>query len=98
MLVWPFVLIAGLLGAAIASFGQCVITRTIQGRSWVSGRSVCDKCGKQISWYENLPVVSYLLQTGKSRCCKQRLSPIYLISELAVGGACAVVVWWLLSS
>lgn len=97
MPVWPFVIFAGALGAAVASFGQCVISRSIQGRSWVSGRSICDNCGRQLSWYENLPIVSYLVQKGKSRCCQQRLSPVYFISEASTAVLSSALVWLLLS-
>jgi prepilin signal peptidase PulO-like enzyme (type II secretory pathway) len=51
-----------------------------------NNRSHCDFCGKQLSWYENVPVISWLLQGGKSRCCLKNLSGFYPIVELITGG------------
>ncbi len=48
-------------------------------------RSECDFCGKQLSWYENVPVVSWLIQKGKSRCCRKPLPVLYLVVELMTG-------------
>lgn len=97
MLHWHLILFAGLLGASLASFGQCVVTRTKQGRSWITGRSTCDFCGHQLSWYENLPIVSYVIQGGKSRCCGQRLSASYLFIELGSAVLSLLLVWGVLS-
>ena len=48
-------------------------------------RSFCDFCGKQLKWYENIPVVSWLMQKGKTRCCDKKLSVLYPIVELMTG-------------
>ena len=48
-------------------------------------RSFCDYCGKQLHWYENIPVVSWSLQKGKSRCCRKKLSVLYPIVEITTG-------------
>ncbi len=48
-------------------------------------RSFCDFCGKQLHWYENIPVISWILQNGKSRCCHRQLSLLYPIVELVMG-------------
>lgn len=50
-----------------------------------NNRSHCDFCGKQLSWYENVPVISWLLQKGKSKCCHKKLSLLYPIVELVTG-------------
>lgn len=47
--------------------------------------SCCDFCGRQLRWYENIPVVSWVIQAGKSRCCGKRLSITYPIVELLMG-------------
>ena len=51
----------------------------------LGGRSVCDSCGKQLYWYENIPVISWLLQKGKSKCCQKKLSVLYPIVEIMTG-------------
>jgi leader peptidase (prepilin peptidase)/N-methyltransferase len=48
-------------------------------------RSFCDFCGQQLHWYENIPVVSWIIQGGKSRCCKKRLPIAYPIVEIGIG-------------
>ncbi len=48
-------------------------------------RSFCDGCGKQLAWWENIPVVSWLFLGGKSKCCHEKLSILYPIVELATG-------------
>lgn len=48
-------------------------------------RSFCDYCGKQLRWYENVPVISWLVQKGKTRCCDKKLPVLYPIVELGVG-------------
>lgn len=45
-------------------------------------RSFCDYCGRQLSWYENIPVVSWFLQKGKTKCCQRKLSILYPIVEM----------------
>jgi prepilin signal peptidase PulO-like enzyme (type II secretory pathway) len=51
----------------------------------LGGRSFCDSCGKQLKWYENIPVVSWMIQGGKTRCCQKKLSVLYPIVEIITG-------------
>ena len=48
-------------------------------------RSYCDYCGRQLNWYENIPVVSWMIQKGKTRCCQKKLPVLYPIVEIATG-------------
>lgn len=80
------------LGAAVGSFVNVLIDRTIAGEDWVSGRSHCDFCKKPLNWYDMIPVVSFLAYGGKSRCCRKPLSYQYPIVEIIVG---LLFVWWL---
>jgi prepilin signal peptidase PulO-like enzyme (type II secretory pathway) len=48
-------------------------------------RSFCDYCGRQLSWYENIPIISWLIQFGKTRCCRKKLPVLYPIVELLMG-------------
>lgn len=80
------------LGASVGSFLNVVVMRTVESKSWVSGRSRCDHCHKQLSWYDMVPIFSYLLYRGRSRCCHKPLSIQYPIVELLVG---ALFVWWI---
>ena len=51
----------------------------------LGGRSFCDYCGEQLKWYENVPVVSWFIQSGKTRCCHKKLSLLYPIVETITG-------------
>ena len=48
-------------------------------------RSFCDFCGRQLHWYENVPIISWVIQRGKSRCCGKKLSVLYPIVETMLG-------------
>ena len=79
ILVWFF-----LLGTIFGSFFNVVIYRFNTGKS-LGGRSHCLSCGKTLSWYELLPVVSYLAQQGKCRHCHAHITSRYLVIELLTG-------------
>ena len=48
-------------------------------------RSFCDYCGKQLNWYENVPVISWLILKGKTKCCRKKLPLSYPAVELLMG-------------
>jgi len=48
-------------------------------------RSYCDYCGRQLYWYENIPVVSWILQGGKTKCCGKNLPIQYPLLEISTG-------------
>jgi prepilin signal peptidase PulO-like enzyme (type II secretory pathway) len=54
-------------------------------RTYNENRSYCDFCGKQLKWFDNIPVLSWLLNGGKSRCCKKKLPLLYPIVEVMTG-------------
>ena len=60
--------------------------------SWVRGRSFCPGCKKTISWFDNIPLISYLLLSGKCRNCKKKISLRYPAIEL-VSGLSFVGLW-----
>lgn len=74
---------AGLFGICIGSFLNVVIYRVPNGMSVAFPGSHCPKCGYQLKWYDNIPVLSYLMLGGKCRGCKGRISPRYATVELA---------------
>jgi len=49
------------------------------------GRSYCPKCQKQIAWYDNVPIFSYIFLLGRCRHCRQRISIQYPLVELVAG-------------
>lgn len=73
-----------IFGLMIGSFLNCLIWRLHTGESmW--GRSHCPKCKQTIAWYDNIPVISYLLLLGKCRHCKKKISWQYPVVEFIVG-------------
>ena len=73
------------LGLAFGSFLNVCIHRLPQGLSVVTPRSACPNCQHPIAFYDNLPVLSWLVLRGKCRNCKARISPRYLLIELLTG-------------
>lgn len=80
-LLYLFVFILGLV---VGSFLNVVIYRHNTGRT-VRGRSMCFSCGKQLSWHELLPLLSYMLQGGRCKGCKSKISWQYPLVEFLTG-------------
>ncbi|MEA3464003.1 MAG: prepilin peptidase [Patescibacteria group bacterium] len=70
-----------LFGLTIGSFLNCLIWRLRKGEGMLN-RSYCPKCKKQIVWYDNLPILSFVLLRGRCRYCKQKISWQYPAVEL----------------
>lgn len=83
-------------GLLVGSFVTVVAHRVPRGESIVGPRSRCPECGAQIAAYDNVPVLSWLLLRGRSRCCGTKISPRYPLTELAVAAlyAATVLVLW----
>jgi leader peptidase (prepilin peptidase)/N-methyltransferase len=74
-----------LLGLMLGSFMNVCIYRLPRGLSPVRPRSGCPNCGHMLAWYENVPVVSYLVLRGRCRECRAAISPMYPIIEALTG-------------
>lgn len=89
------------LGLAFGSFLNVCIYRLPQGLSVAHPRSACPKCKQPIAFYDNIPVLSWLLLRGRCRHCQARISPRYLVVELLTGAlflACYAHFGWTLST
>jgi leader peptidase (prepilin peptidase)/N-methyltransferase len=75
----------GLLGLTIGSFLNVVIYRVPRDESIISPRSRCPSCAAPIKEYDNVPVLSWIVLRGKCRNCHARISPRYIVVELATG-------------
>jgi len=75
-------LMAGLFGLTVGSFLNVVIYRVPLGMSLAKPASHCPKCNTPIRWYDNIPVLSYLLLKGKCRTCKTPISFRYTAVEI----------------
>ncbi|MCK8497081.1 prepilin peptidase [Myxococcus fulvus] len=73
------------LGLCIGSFLNVVIARVPEGLSIVRPGSRCPRCGHVLSWYENIPVLSWLALKGRCRSCHAPISPRYVLVELLTG-------------
>ena len=80
--VCTFVLVIGLV---VGSFLNLVALRLLSNESIVYPPSKCPKCNTRLKWYDNIPVLAYLLLRGKCRYCKARISPQYPIVEAITG-------------
>ncbi len=72
-------------GTVMGSFLNVVAVRLSNNESILWPSSHCHNCEHKLKWYELIPVVSYLLQKGRSRCCKTIIPISYLIIELVTG-------------
>lgn len=84
---------ATLLGLAVGSFTNVVISRAPRGESLLGPSSHCPACSRSLVWWENIPVASYLALRGRCRTCGAPIGPRHLVVELAGGiaGAAAAV-------
>lgn len=69
------------IGACIGSFINVVALRGLSGESIVFPPSKCPKCNKNLSWYTNIPIISYLFLRGKCEFCKEHISIQYPVVE-----------------
>lgn len=72
------------LGACLASFWAVIAYRSASNLSWWHGRSFCDHCHRQLRWYDNLPLFSYVFLKGRCRYCQRQIAPIYWCWEFLV--------------
>jgi len=85
VLFWLVVAFVGAFGLVIGSFLNVVIYRVPAGRSVVSPPSACPSCGKPVRWFDNIPLVSWLVLRGRCRDCSAPISVRYPLIELATG-------------
>lgn len=79
-------------GTIIGSFLNVVILRYNTGEG-VNGRSRCFSCGKEIKWYDLIPVLSFIFLGGKCRFCKSKISSQYALVEFFTGMLFVSVFW-----
>lgn len=82
---WIWELFAFFFGICVGSFLNVVIVRVPEGLSVVKPRSRCPSCGHEIAWYDNIPLLSWLLLRGRCRGCRTPISIRYPVVELLVG-------------
>ena len=85
---------AAVFGAMLGSFLNVCVYRLPRGESVVLPGSHCPGCGKPIAWYDNIPVLSYLVLRGRCRRCGTGISAQYPLIELTVGLIWAGALLW----
>ena len=80
-----FALLSAAFGLVVGSFLNVCIYRLPRRESVSWPGSHCTSCGRSLSWYENLPVVSWLVLRGACRTCHAPISALYPIVELTTG-------------
>lgn len=70
------------LGAIMGSFLGCMGYRIPNKVKATSPRSFCNECGKQLKWYMNIPILSYIFLGGKCAYCKKPINFIYPFVEI----------------
>lgn len=81
------------MGTIIGSFLNVVIYRFNTGMTIVRGRSICMTCNKHLRWYELIPVLSFLIQSGKCRRCASKISHQYPLVEVISGIVFALIAY-----
>ena len=87
-----------IFGLAVGSFLNCLIHRLETGESVIKKRSYCPHCKKILSWFELIPLMSFILQGGKCRKCHKKISWQYPLVELTTGALFAFIgfnIFWL---
>lgn len=87
------VIIIFFLGLIIGSFLNVVIYRLDKNQSIWFGRSACPHCRKKIFWYDNIPVLSFILLGGQCRHCQKKISLQYPLVEIATALLLVLLFW-----
>ncbi len=80
-----YLIIFFIFGSVMGSFYHALATRLSKNQSIIKPASHCEKCNHILKWYELIPIISYVIQGGKCRECKSKLSISYLLMELCTG-------------
>ena len=86
------------IGLALGSFLNSWIWRTRENIRIINGRSMCPHCRRQLAWYENMPVLSYLFLWGKCHTCKKFIPKHFTFVEIGAALIFVLVAWKNLNS
>jgi leader peptidase (prepilin peptidase)/N-methyltransferase len=88
--VFGMALVIGLL---VGSFLNVVVYRIPRGLSVSKPRSFCPTCQRQLAWWENVPLVSWVALRGRCRTCREAISIRYPLVEAGTAGAFVLIAW-----
>ena len=84
----------GMIGLLIGSFANVCVHRIPRGESVVKPRSKCPTCNTEIAWYDNIPIISWLILGRKCRHCRNPIAWRYPMLELSMGLTWAAIAWF----
>jgi len=87
------VVLAALVGLVCGSFANVLVARVPRDEQWVMGPSKCMRCAHPIAWYDNIPLLSWLVLRGRCRHCHATIGWRYPAVELVTCVLFALVVW-----
>ena len=90
MIVFNLILVF-FIGICLGSFANVCIFRLPRNKQTITGRSFCPKCKKKIPWFDNIPLISYLLLRGKCRKCHKNISLKYFVVEIICGAGFVLI-------
>ncbi len=93
MPLWPWHILVTLYGACIGSFLNVVVYRLPEGLSLVHPPSSCPRCGHRLAWYDNIPVLGWLMLGGRCRYCKAGISVQYPLVEALTAALFGGLFW-----
>lgn len=79
------------IGLAVGSFLNVLIMRSLRGEDFIWGRSHCDVCGRELRWWEMIPLVSFIALRGRCRTCKTEIDIMHPVVEVLSG---LLFLWW----
>jgi leader peptidase (prepilin peptidase)/N-methyltransferase len=89
---WFAIAVAAAYGLVFGSFLNVVVHRLPRGMSLLRPGSHCPACGAPVRWFDNVPVLSFVLLRGRCRACRATISPRYPAVEIMSSGLAAAVV------
>jgi leader peptidase (prepilin peptidase)/N-methyltransferase len=92
-LTWFYYVVAAAFGLIFGSFFNVVIYRFPEDMS-LGNRSICPNCGMTIRWYDNIPLLSYVVLCGHCRGCRTTISIRYPLVEALTSGLFVLMYWW----
>ncbi len=84
MVVYIYIMVF-VFGSIMGSFLNVLAMRLSNNESILWPSSHCNNCNHRLRWYELIPIVSYIIQRGKSRCCHTNIPISYLVIEVVTG-------------
>jgi len=92
-MLWFYLFIIFFVGLCFGSFLNALVWRTWQNIKIVHGRSMCPTCHRQLAWWENIPLFSFIMLGGRCLVCKNKISRQYPIVEFSMGVLFVIVAW-----